>query len=1128
MKKNNIFIAALLMLFMSFNMNAQDNRTLTTKIADLLVQMPADNLQLRDKLMVEMEKLGVEGQKAVCEKIIAPGTGDDTEARFAVESYSRHLSLSKDEQLVKSWEKIILDMIESNSDSDVKSFFMQQLGYIGSDAVIEALTKYVTDKKLYDPSIRAMYMVSPDKAAAVFASKLSEAQGRPLIGLINIIGNSGQAQYADKIAGLFAKGDKDVKKAVIAALPKLAAPASFKLLKKEAAATGYTIDDLKATDNLLKYAANVKVTNPKECQKIAKTVLKKSSVELYGIDARLVLAECIGGEKGMDVLIAGMKNKDKKYRGAMIEQAVMMNAKPEKWIELLDESTDPEIKKEVLYLFARLRNPAVSDKVRSFIDNEDAGVRAEALKTFVILDHENAFPVTVDFMKKHTDPQDMNTADKVLREVLSIDNAKLLIDAFDELSPGMQAVALNAFGLRRVTDAFGLMWEALTNSDEGVKKAAFANLKNTATEKDIDALLNKFVKCSNPKFKKQIGEAVVAVVVRSGNRNVVEGKVLAFAEKSNTKDFIDIYAGLGGRQAAKAVSDLYKNGDDKTKAKALAALASWSDDNALNALYEICSTDASEADKESAFKSYVKHVGSSSMPDDQKLLLLRKIMPYANSTKDKKLVIQTLGGVKTFLTYVYLKQFLDDKDLQVDAANSLFKVILPSNGEDNGLKGKDVKETLEKVKELITGADSQYFKIDIDNYIKTMGDETGYVSMFNGKDLTGWKGFVANPIKLKEMSPIKRKMLQKAADKKMHENWSVKDGAIVFSGKGANLVSDRNDYGDYEMVVDWRITKEGDSGIYLRGTPQVQIWDTSRVEVGAQVGSGGLYNNQKHESKPLLVADNPIGDWNTFRIKIVGDKVTVYLNGKLVVDNVTMENYWDRKIPLLPTGPIELQAHGTNLAFRDIYVKELKPENHNLLTPEEKEDGYVLLFNGENLDGWVGNKVDYKAVDGEIVISGGNGSHGNLFTEKEYKDVSFKFEFKLTPGANNGIGMRSPLKGDAAYEGMEFQVLDNTADVYKNLKPYQYHGSLYGVLTAKRGFLKPVGEWNTEEIILKGTHAKVILNGHVILDGDFSDAIKNGTLDHKDHPGLKREKGHIGFLGHGSEVHFRNIKVKEL
>ena len=1128
MRKYNIFIVVLLTMFMSLNIKAQDNRTLTTKIADLLVQMPADNLQLRDKLMAEMEKLGAEGRKAVCEKIIPPGTGDDTKARFAVESYSRHLSLSENDELVKEWEKLIIDMIEANSDSDVKSFFMQQLGYIGSDATLEALTKYLTDEKLYDPAIRAMYMVSPVKASAIFATKLGEAKGRPLIGLINMIGDSGQAQYASDIAALFSNSDKDVKKAVIAALPKLIAPASLKLLKKEAAAAGYANDDLKTTDNLLKYADNIRKSDPKECEKITKKVLKKSSVDLYGIDARLILADCLGPEKGMDVLIEGMKHKDKKYRGAMIEEAVMMNADPAKWLELLTSSNDPEVQKEVLYLFARLRNSAVAEKIKPYIDNSDAGVRAEALKTFIVLDHENAMKAVVDFMKKHSEEKDLATASEALAVTLGPANAKMLIDAYDGLSSGMKAVALNAFGLRRVTDAVGLMLKATGSSDDVVKKAAFANLKNTATPAELDVLLEKFRKCSNPAFKKQLGEAVVSVVLRSENSEALEKKVLAFAEKNNPKDFIDIYAGLGGRKAAEAVYELYKTGDKDAKAKALSALTAWSDDNALNALYEICSADAPEADKETAFNAYVKHVGSSSMPDDQKLLLLRKIMPYANSTEDKKLVIKTLGGVKTFLTYVYLKQFLDDEELQTDAANSLFKVILPSNGEDNGLKGKDVKETLKKVKELITGPDSQYFKIDIDNYIESMGDEEGFVSMFNGKDLTGWKGFVANPIKIKEYSPYKLKKLQEIANKKMHENWKVEDGAIVFNGHGANLVSERDDYGDFEMIVDWRITKKGDSGIYLRGTPQVQIWDTSRVEVGAQVGSGGLYNNQKHPSKPLVVADNPVGDWNTFRIKIVGDKVTVYLNGQLVVDNVPLENYWDRSQPLFPTGPIELQAHGTNLAFRDIYVKELKPENNNYLTPEEEKEGYVLLFNGENLDGWVGNKVDYKAIDGEIVIKGGNGSHGNLFTEKEYKDVSFKFEFKLTPGANNGIGMRAPLKGDAAYEGMEFQVLDNTADVYKNLKPYQYHGSLYGVLAAKRGYLKPVGEWNTEEIILKGTHAKVILNGHVILDGDFSDAIKNGTLDHKDHPGLKREKGHIGFLGHGSEVHFRNIKVKEL
>jgi len=1123
-----MFIVAVLSLFMAFGVNAQDNRTLTTKIADLLVQMPADNLQLRDKLMVEMEKLGTEGQKAVCSKIVPPGTGDDTKARFAIESYSRHLSMSKNEQLVKDWEKIIIDMIEAGSNSDVKSFFMQQLDYIGGEATLKALAKYLTDEKLYDPAIRAMYMTDPEKAVAVFASKLNEAKGRSLIGLIDEIGNSELSDHAKELTSLYANAGDDVKKAIISALPKLINHASLELLKKEAAKAGYTNDNLKTTDNLLEYAENIVTTDPKECKKIVKPILNKSSVEIYRIDARLLLSECLDEEKGMDILIAGMKEKDKKHRGAVIEKAVVVKTKPGKWLKLLNKTGNPEVQKEILYLFARLHDTSVSDDVKTFIDNSNAGVRAEALKTYAVLNKTDALPTVIEFMKKHSGSEDQNTASKVLKTTLNLDNAKQLIDAFDGLNPGMKAVAINTFGLRRVTDAVGLILKAVESSDEAVQKAAFANLKNTATPKELDVLLKKFKDCKNSEFKKQLGEAVVAVVIRSVNSEELEKKVLSFAENSNPKDFIDIYAGLGGRKAAIAINNLYKNGDKKTKQKALNALTAWSDDNALNALFEICSTKTSKTDKETAFKAYVKHIKSSSMPDDQKLLLLKKIMPYANSTGDKKLVIKTLGNVKTFLCYVYLKQYLDDKDFQQDAANSLFKVILPSNGEDNGLTGSDVKETLKKVKELITGADSQYFKIDIDNYISSMGDEEGFVSMFNGKDLSGWQGFVANPIKKKEMSKYKLKKLQELANKKMHENWSVKDGSIVFSGKGANLCSVKEDYGDFEMIVDWRITKEGDSGIYLRGTPQVQIWDTSRVEVGAQVGSGGLYNNQKHESKPLLVADNPIGDWNTFRIKLVGDKVTVYLNGLLVVDNVTMENYWDRNIPLFPTGPIELQAHGTNLAFRNVYVKELKPADHNTLTSEEEKDGFKLLFNGENLDGWVGNKVDYRVENAEIVISGGNGSHGNLFTENEYKDFVFRFQFLLTPGANNGLGIRSPLKGDAAYEGMELQILDNKADVYKNLKPYQYHGSVYGIIPAKRGFLKPLGEWNTEEVIVNGSHVKVILNGHVILDGDLKEATKNGTLDHNNHPGVKNEKGHIGFLGHGSEVHFRNIRVKEL
>jgi hypothetical protein len=200
----------------------------------------------------------------------------------------------------------------------------------------------------------------------------------------------------------------------------------------------------------------------------------------------------------------------------------------------------------------------------------------------------------------------------------------------------------------------------------------------------------------------------------------------------------------------------------------------------------------------------------------------------------------------------------------------------------------------------------------------------------------------------------------------------------------------------------------------------------------------------------------------------------------------------------------------------------------NTLTDKERSDGFVLLFNGENLNGWIGNKTDYIVEGDHIVIYPDREGSGNLYTEKEFGDFIFRFEFKLTPGANNGLGIRAPSRGDVAYGGMELQILDNTAEKYADLQPYQYHGSLYGVAPARRGFLKPVGEWNEQEVQLTGTRLKVILNGHVILDTDFQKAIDEGTMDHKEHPGLRRKSGHIGFLGHGDVVRFRNIRIKEI
>lgn len=195
---------------------------------------------------------------------------------------------------------------------------------------------------------------------------------------------------------------------------------------------------------------------------------------------------------------------------------------------------------------------------------------------------------------------------------------------------------------------------------------------------------------------------------------------------------------------------------------------------------------------------------------------------------------------------------------------------------------------------------------------------------------------------------------------------------------------------------------------------------------------------------------------------------------------------------------------------------------------QAQEEGFRSLFDGKTLAGWTGGAGGYVVKDGAIVCDPKAKGGGNLYTEKEYANFELRFEFRLEKASNNGIGIRAPKQGDPAFDGMEIQVLDDGDEAYKDIQPYQSHGSVYGVIAAKRGFLKPVGEWNSETIRIEGSKIKVTLNGEVIVDGDIHEASKNGTIDKREHPGLKREKGFVCFCGHGAYAAFRNLRIKEL
>lgn len=506
----------------------------------------------------------------------------------------------------------------------------------------------------------------------------------------------------------------------------------------------------------------------------------------------------------------------------------------------------------------------------------------------------------------------------------------------------------------------------------------------------------------------------------------------------------------------------------------------------------------------------------------QQLLDLQDQMETASNPIVKKRILAAAARINGFSTFMFVSKFLADDALAGDAAIITARLALT----DKNIRGPIVRATLSKALPLIKGEDSALLVQQLAKHLKAMPFDNGFVALFNEKDLSGWKALVGNPIARAKMSAKELQDAQDAANEKAKGSWIVKDGVLAFTGHGDNLCTDKL-YGDVEMYVDWKITPEGDAGIYLRGTPQVQIWDTSRRNVGAQVGSGGLYNNSVNPRNPLVVADNAVGQWNRFHIIMKGDKVTVYLNGQLVTDNVVLENYWDRKLPIFSKEQIELQAHGTYVAYRNIYLREIAETYTTELSNEEKQQGFTQLYNGTDMSQWVGNTNGYVSEEGAIVVHP-ELAGGNLYTKEEYGDFVYRFEFQLTPGANNGIGIRAPLEGNAAYAGMEIQVLDSEHPIYKDLQPYQYHGSVYGVIPAKRGFLKPTGEWNQEEIYMKGNKIKVTLNGEVIVDGDIKAASKNGTMDHNEHPGLLRTSGHIGFLGHGDVVRFKNIRVKRI
>jgi HEAT repeat protein len=1107
------------------------------QISSILERFPADTAADRDTLCAEIVKLGPAALAETCSRVLPPGAGNDAKARFAVNGLAVYATRSGAEAERLLFVRSLLAAVAASPDKNVASFFIAQIQLAGKTEAVKPLARYLADEALAAPAAAALQTIGGPEATRTLVASLDKAPWTARASIVDALGAMRSREAVKKLLPLADGADEGLRRAARAALANIGDPAAGPVLSKVLVAASRN-ERAEAPGLYLLFARRLEEGGrTSEALEAARAVLaaySRPEDSQVGAEALHLLVSMLG-EKAFPDLVRAVDGPSRALRATALELAargpvlgsvgvqgpkgpdsrVVRQIDP--WIEKA-KTAGPEIRAAIidafradglaqLYIRQCLQDPNKIVRlaaVRSLAPN--VGQSRYLFPLLAAADEEEAAALKAALLQSR--------ADEVVPEA-----ARLI---YSTPHPG-KAVLIDLLGEKGARGEFERIFALAADADAATRAAATGALAKLAGETDLPDLLGMLEKATDSEDVIHLQDAVAAAALRNASpasRGAALADLMNGASPARKTVILRVLPKVGGAKAMAAVAAEIASPDSQVQTAAIYALSQWPDYAAANELLRIATTTASKRYRLLAVDGYVRLVGRANMTGQRKLALLQDLLAQGFDDADKKALVAGAAAIREPESLRLLAGCLDSPALGDTAAAGLLELASEQAPQERWLSGHEAYSVLRRV-EARTADPAE--KARVDEIIVARLRQGGFTPLFDGRGFAGWKGLVADPPGRAKMSPQDLATAQAAADERMRAHWSVADGVLVFDGKGESLCT-ASDYGDFELLVDWKIEKGGDSGLYLRGSPQVQIWDPA----ANPAGSGGLYNNQKGRSGPSEKADRPVGEWNSFRILMIGERVSVYLNDKLVVDNVVLENYWERDKPIYPMGQIELQAHGNPLYFRNIFLREIPRDAPSAgLTPAEADEGFVALFNGRDLEGWTGDTKGYAAEDGKIVIHPELGS-GNLYTAKEYSDFTLRFEFKLTPAANNGLGVRAPLEGDAAYAGMEIQILEDGSPVYWGLRPYQYHGSIYGVVPARRGYLRPPGEWNAEEVTLKGRHVTVSVNGSTIIEADLDQASAGGTIDHNEHPGLERGSGHIGFLGHGSIVEFRNIRLKEL
>jgi HEAT repeat protein len=1080
-------------------------------VTELTGRLPAhDTLEAR-WISGALVAAGPDAIQDLCMKAGAPDQAAALRATYAVSGLTMYVNGKGREADRLLFVGAVTRALQKPSSPEHAVFLMEQLRYAGRQESLTPLVRFLNDDRLCEPAALAMQTIG-GAAGSRFLEALPNAGWKPRFTIIRALGETKTVAAVPLLLEETKNSDPwrvNAGLQALAAIGDARAEATLRAVLTQPAGARTA-----GLHRLIAFAdRRVALGDGTAGAQIAADVLAATTSpdEQAPHVAALDILARVNGEKALDQLFTAFAETSAAVQGGVLG---IMNRIPgaavtARCVNQLVQAPPPA-RMRLLEMLGDRKDASALPAVVGAMNDADAGVRGAAINAVVKLDPAKSVPALLERLTKSDEPADVQAVRDGLTRIPAAHVAAPAAATLAKAGPRGAVALLDLLGAMKVPVPSAPVL-AMTKDDRApVRGAAIKALGAVLQPPEAAALVDLVVKGKSDGERALAIKSLASVEERNPDREARSAMLierLATAIPAEKPDLLKALARCGGREALRVVSANGKSKDTDTREAALRAMTEWTSMEAFDSLIVLARSKEKLPLRVLALRSCVRLVEAYPCSAVTAVRYHERTLAAAERPEEKRLVLGALANINSPDALRLLAPYIPDDSLGLEAAMASWKIA----------KRQDDPVSAEAVRRIIEPQLKPHFRASaarVFDQREGLNDAPeGFRALFNGRDLSGWKGLVENPIVRAKMTPEQLATAQTKADSSMRAHWSVADATLVFDGKGESLCT-LKDYGDFEMLVDWKIEKNGDSGIYLRGSPQVQIWDPAQWPEG----SGGLYNNQRGPSHPLVIADKPIGEWNTFRIRMIGDRVTVYLNNVLVVDSVALENYWDRSIPIFPTGQLELQSHNSPLFFRNVFIREI---------PRKKtvSGETIQLLNGKDLTGWEvieGKPGSWGVQDGVLFTTGEGG--GWLSTVKEYDNFLLDLDFKVVQGGNSGVFLRSPRKGDPAYVGMEVQVLDDYAAQYATLKPWQYTGSVYGVQPPSSRATKHAGEWQHMQITAQGTHVKVVLNGTTTVDTDLLQHMEKA----KEHPGLQRRAGFIGLQNHSTRVEYRNITIREL